>query len=273
MPLTSLLATQLARLRTQMLSGRPEWQDTTEPVAHIPVEDYTSAAIRDAEVERLFRPLPLIVGHASELRPGQVMAHDDYGVPMLLARDADGVFRAFLNVCRHRGMRLVEQNGVAETRASVVCPYHGWTYRLDGALRHRLHAEAFDRPCAGGEDLVPLPCEERHGLLWVLPTPGAAIDVAAHLRGLDAELPFFRRTGSSSSTPFSRRITSVSCTRTRSTPSSPTARRRRSASGRTSSRWWRAAPAKRGRKRPKRQAPDRCPTTWPRSASSPRRPR
>ncbi|MDQ2733947.1 MAG: aromatic ring-hydroxylating dioxygenase subunit alpha, partial [Pseudomonadota bacterium] len=72
------------------------------------------------------------------------------------------------------------------------CPYHGWTYRLDGALRHRLHAEAFDRDCgADAENLVLLPCEERHGLLWVVPTPGAAIDVAGHLGGLDGELSFF----------------------------------------------------------------------------------
>jgi len=192
MTLTSLLASQLERLRAQILSGRAEWQDTSDPVTHIPVANYTSADIRDAEIERLFRPLPLIAAHASELAAGQVMAHDDYGVPMLLARDADGVFRAFLNVCRHRGMRLVDASGVAQARASVVCPYHGWTYKLDGALRHRLHAEAFDRSCgAGAEDLVALPCEERHGLLWVVPTPGAAIDVAAHLRGLDAELPFF----------------------------------------------------------------------------------
>jgi len=108
---------------------------------------------------------------------------------MLLVRDGDGRFRAFLNVCRHRGMRLVDGTA-AQPAASVVCPYHGWTYRLDGALRHRLHAESFD-DCAGDDvNLVALPAEERHGLLWVVPTPGAAIDVAAFLGELDGELPF-----------------------------------------------------------------------------------
>ena len=192
MSLTPNLAAQLERIRTQVLGGRLEWQDSGEKVSHIPVENYASPAVRDAEIERLFRPLPLICGHASELKPGQVMANDDYDVPMLLTRDADGRFRAFLNVCRHRGMRLVGKTGTAEARASVVCPYHGWTYKLDGALRHRLHAEAFDRDCgAAAENLVPLPCEEQHGLLWVVPTPEASIDVAAHLGGLDAEMPFF----------------------------------------------------------------------------------
>jgi len=191
MPLPPRTASELARIRAQTRAGRLEWQDSTEPAAHIPVENYSSDSIRDAEIARLFRPLPLIAGHASELGAGQVLAHDDYGMPLLLTRDADGRFRAFLNVCRHRGMRLVAATAKAEPRASVVCPYHGWTYKLDGAMRHRLHAEAFDDCSAGDTSLVALPCEERHGLLWVVPTPEATIDVAAWLDGLDAELPFF----------------------------------------------------------------------------------
>jgi phenylpropionate dioxygenase-like ring-hydroxylating dioxygenase large terminal subunit len=173
----------------RVLSGRADKPLSTGPVARIPVEHYTSREVRDAEIERLFRPLPLIVGHASELARGHVLAHDEYGVPMLLARDAEGRFRAFLNVCRHRGMRLVD--GVdAKPAASVVCPYHGWTYRLDGALRHRLHAESFDDCSADAVNLVALPAEERHGLLWVVPTANASIDVAAFLDELDGELPF-----------------------------------------------------------------------------------
>ena len=184
------IASQLERIRAQVVAGRLEWQDSDAPVAHVPVETYFSADVRDAEVERLFRPLPLIVGHASELPPGHVLAHDDYGVPMLLTRDADGTFRAFLNVCRHRGMRLVEASGAAVEKKSIVCPYHGWTYLLAGELRHRLHAQAFDACAAGSDNLVALPCEERHGLLWVVPTAGASIDVAAHLGGLDGEMAF-----------------------------------------------------------------------------------
>jgi nitrite reductase/ring-hydroxylating ferredoxin subunit len=191
MPLPPRTASELERIRAQTRAGRLEWQDSAAPEAHIPVENYTSDSIRAAEIARLFRPLPLIAGHASELAPGQVLAHDDYGVPLLLTREADGRFRAFLNVCRHRGMRLVAATGKAEPRAGVVCPYHGWTYKLDGALRHRLHAEAFDDCSAAATNLVALPCEERHGLLWVVPTPEATIDVAAWLDGLDAELPFF----------------------------------------------------------------------------------
>ena len=184
-------ASQLGRIRTQVVAGRLDWQANSEPVARVAVENYFSAHVREAEVERLFRRIPLIVGHAGELPPGHVRAHDEYGVPMLLARDGDGRFRAFLNVCRHRGMRLVDAGAQALPKASIVCPYHGWTYRLEGALRHRLHADAFD-PCdASAESLVALPAEERHGLLWVVPSADATIDVASFLGGLDDELPFF----------------------------------------------------------------------------------
>lgn len=191
--LPPILARELESVRGQMHAGRAVWQEqdaASAPNARLPVEAYASEAVREREIERLFRPLPLIVGHASELAAGQVLANDDHGVPLLLARDADGVFRAFWNVCRHRGMRLVAAADAASDRTSVVCPYHGWTYRLDGTLRHRLHAETFD-PCpARDTDLVALPAEERHGLLWVVPTPGAPIDVAAWLGPLDAEMPF-----------------------------------------------------------------------------------
>lgn len=191
MTLPRHIASQLGRIRDQIADGRLEWQDGTAPVARIPVENYCSDTVRAREIEQLFRPLPLIAGHASELPPGHVLAHDEYGVPMLLTRDADGRFRAFLNVCRHRGMRLVDGGTPAVAKASIVCPYHGWTYRLEGSLRHRPHAESFDRCDANDEGLVALPAMERHGLLWVVPTPGASIDLGAFLAGLDDELPFY----------------------------------------------------------------------------------
>ena len=188
MTLPARTADQLQRIRAQVAAEKPQWGDAQ---AQIPVERYFSPEIWRAEIEGLFRRLPVIAAHSSEIARGQVLANDSYGVPILLVRDSEGVLRAFLNVCRHRGMRLVEGSGEAETRASVVCPYHGWTYKHDGALRHMLHAEAFD-PCPpGARDLVPLPCAERHGLVWVVPSQGGAIDLDAFLGGLNDELPFF----------------------------------------------------------------------------------
>ena len=187
MTLPAATARQVERVRQQCRDGRPQWGDSE---THIPVERYFSPGIWQGEIDRLFRPLPLIAAHASELAPGQVLAHDDYGVPLLLMRDTEGTVRAFLNVCRHRGMRLV-QAGAAQQRQSVVCPYHGWTYWLDGQFRHMLHAEAFDACPDGGRKLVALPCAERHGLIWVVPGGGDDIDIERFLDGLDEELSFY----------------------------------------------------------------------------------
>jgi phenylpropionate dioxygenase-like ring-hydroxylating dioxygenase large terminal subunit len=190
-PLPAASRTLMARLRAQLASGQPEWQTRDQAQQHIPVQRYFDAAIWQAELKALFGPLPLVAAHSSELAPGQVLAHDGYGVPLLLCREADGSVRCFLNVCRHRGMRLVD-NSQPQARASLVCPYHGWTYRLDGRLRHMLHAESFDACPEGARDLVPRPCAERHGLIWVAPGgSGSTLDVAAYLQGLDAEMPFY----------------------------------------------------------------------------------
>jgi phenylpropionate dioxygenase-like ring-hydroxylating dioxygenase large terminal subunit len=186
MALPPTLASRLESLREHVASGVPCWGDRATA---IPVSRYTSADWWRAETQGIFRRLPLVAAHASEIAPGQVLAHDDAGVPLLLTRDADGRVRAFLNVCRHRGMRLAEA-GDAQPRASLVCPYHGWTYRLDGCLRHVPHAGAFD-PCPeGARDLVTLPCEERHGLVWVVADPQGTLDLDSHLAGLGDELDF-----------------------------------------------------------------------------------
>ena len=187
MTLPASTAAQLESIRSQLAAKSPRWGDGE---THIPVERYFDPAIWQAEIRGLFRALPLVAAHSSEIATGQVLACDTFDVPVLIARDAEGVVRAFLNVCRHRGMRLVDAGDSAHSRASVVCPYHGWSYRLDGRLRHMLHAEAFDACPAGARDLVQLPCEERHGLVWVVPDAHAKIDLPAFLGSLDAELAF-----------------------------------------------------------------------------------
>jgi glycine betaine catabolism A len=188
-------ASMLERVRTQCASGRSKWQDCTDAETTVAVERYTSADIYQHEIDKLFRGLPLIAAHSSELQAGQVLAHDSYGVPMLLSRDIDGVVRAHLNVCRHRGTRLVEAT-TAIAKNSIVCPYHGWTYQLDGKLRHRLHAESFDQKDCADEDLVALPCEDRHGLIWVVlqakqDMASQPIDLDSYLGELNSEMPFY----------------------------------------------------------------------------------
>ena len=185
--MTPMSALLMDSIRQQVRTGQPVWG---ERESSIPVQRYFSSEQWQAEMATLFRHYPLILAHGSELGAGQVLANDDYGLPLLLTRDDQGRVHCFLNVCRHRGMRLV-QSGAPEARKSLVCAYHGWTYQLDGALRHMLHADAFDACADGARDLVALPCEERHGLIWVLPDATRKLDLDAFLGPLNEELAWF----------------------------------------------------------------------------------
>jgi len=93
---------------------------------------YTDPAILQLERERLFRRFWQYVGHAGEVaEPGSFKATRAGQLPVVLVRDEEGALRAFLNVCRHRGSVVCEGSG---RRASLQCPYHAWTYGLDGRL-------------------------------------------------------------------------------------------------------------------------------------------
>ncbi|MCW1432303.1 aromatic ring-hydroxylating oxygenase subunit alpha [Novosphingobium sp. JCM 18896] len=145
-----------------------------------------------AREKDLLRTLPQIVGHSSSLaEPNSYIAHNDTGVPILVVRQADGSLKAFLNICRHRAARLCEP-GKGKAKL-FTCPYHAWTYSPDGKLAG-LMREGFPNISSEQSDLIELPVEERHGLIWLVGTPGAEIDVAAFLGPLDTEFESFPMT-------------------------------------------------------------------------------
>ena len=98
----------------------------------IPARWYIDPAFLEAERRAVFGRTWQAVGHASSVAaPGSYLACEIAGEPVLVARGKDGALRAFSNVCRHRGSLLAEGEG----RASVLrCPYHAWTYSLEGSL-------------------------------------------------------------------------------------------------------------------------------------------
>ena len=105
-----------------------------EVTAAVPASVYTDPVRFAAERARLFDAMPVPVAPSALLpRAGMSVTHDGFGVPILLTRDKDRTLRAFLNVCRHRGTRLVEASEPTDT-PRLVCPYHAWTYKLDGSL-------------------------------------------------------------------------------------------------------------------------------------------
>jgi phenylpropionate dioxygenase-like ring-hydroxylating dioxygenase large terminal subunit len=117
--------------------------------------------------------------------PGSFLTTNDFGVPVLATRSRDGEFRAFLNICRHRGVVLEQEtNG---KRQHFACPFHAWTYSNEGALvsvPKEDHFGKIDKSCHG---LVPLPSAEKYGFLFVHPDPTGEIDVDSLLGGLADE--------------------------------------------------------------------------------------
>src|SRR5262249_6366947 len=146
-----------------------------------PVENCRSPERFAREVEAVLRCWPVPFCPSAALpEPGSYVAREAAGTPLVVVRGQDGRVRAFRNACRHRGNQLAEGSGCAR---SFVCRYHGWTYRLDGALAHVSHEHGFPGLDKSAFGLVPLACEERLGLVFATQEPGAA-GAASALEGL-----------------------------------------------------------------------------------------
>src|SRR5687768_16004939 len=137
----------------------------------LPWSWYVDPKVLRLEQERIFRRFWQYVGRADEVaEPGSFHTSRVGDVPVLLVRDREDVLRAFLNVCRHRGSIVCKGSG---RRATLQCPYHGWTYGLDGRL---IAAPRSDREGGIENDelgLVPLQLETWGPFVFVNPDPEA----------------------------------------------------------------------------------------------------
>jgi Rieske 2Fe-2S family protein len=157
-------------------------------VFQIPTAIYTDESQLQME-RRLLRALPMAIAHVSQLHAaGSCLVHDALGVPVVVTRDREGELHAMLNVCRHRGTRLVEQAGFCSVRKGFHCRYHGWTYDIEGNLLNVPRQELFPTLDKSMHNLVSLPVTERFGFVWVVATPGAEYDFDAFLDPLEPDL-------------------------------------------------------------------------------------
>lgn len=102
-----------------------------------PVANYRSEKRLTAEIERILRRFPTPFCPSAALpEAGSYVAREAAGTPLVVVRGTDGKVRGFRNACRHRGMQVASGTGC--TRA-LTCRYHGWTYNLEGGLRHIPH--------------------------------------------------------------------------------------------------------------------------------------
>jgi carnitine monooxygenase subunit len=156
-------------------------------VLHEGVGFYRDPARFNAERQALFCDLPVVACLSSQLpEPGSFKTFDDAGVPLLLTRGRDGKVRAFLNVCLHRGARVVRDACGKANR--FTCRFHGWTYDSAGNAIGIPGENGFCGEIDSNKRLVPCPAEERYGLIFVKATPNSAMDLDAHLAGIDRDL-------------------------------------------------------------------------------------
>jgi phenylpropionate dioxygenase-like ring-hydroxylating dioxygenase large terminal subunit len=161
----------------------------TESITTIPASNYFDPERWQREVDMIFKRVPLLLAMTAEIKEvNTYKAIDVVGMPILISRGADGVARAFVNMCSHRGAQLVDP-GVGTARR-FACPYHNWTYNQEGDLVGVFKQDDFgqlDTSCLG---LTQLPIAERAGLIWVTLSPDSKLDFDAFFAGYDEMLEF-----------------------------------------------------------------------------------
>jgi len=165
----------------------------------LPPWTYFNAELLELEKSQLFRKTWQCVGHSSDIpEAGDYLAFGIVGERALIVRGKDGQIRAFHNVCRHRGSRVVA-NDHGHCKSALVCPFHGWSYNLDGTLRAVPQARSFPALDAKEHGLQPVDLEIWHGFIFVrfvagnqppLPKVMARYDEAVRPYRLDEVKPY-----------------------------------------------------------------------------------
>ncbi len=157
----------------------------------MPTTAYVCPEVAAQERQEFFRNHPQLIGLSGDLpEPGSYLTMDDFGIPLLATRDKSGKFHAFLNACRHRSVKVADEE--RGKKSVFMCPFHSWSYANTGDLINipdEDHFGAIDKSCHG---LIELPAVEQSGMLWVHPNVDADLDVNALLgEELAAELASF----------------------------------------------------------------------------------
>lgn len=176
--------------RNNLAHGKAGTIEQTADVLKVPASNYYDEDRWRAEMDKVFRRLPLMLAMTTEVKNvGDYKAMNAGGKPILIVRTDDGTVKAFVNMCSHRGAQVMEE-GRGNTHR-FTCPYHAWSYNRDGDLIGIYSPKEFgeiDKSCYG---LTELPCLERAGLIWVNPDPKSTLDIALFLSGYDDMLGHF----------------------------------------------------------------------------------
>ena len=158
----------------------------------LPAWTYRSETLFRLEREKLFLTHWQIVGHVNDIpAPGDWLTFDLLGERAVIMRGQDGVVRAFHNLCRHRGARVVDGHK-GHCKGAIVCPFHGWVYNLDGSLRGPAQPKTFDQMDRKAFGLKPIESENFHGFIFIRFHDGPQASVAETLKPYAADFVAWR---------------------------------------------------------------------------------
>ena len=153
----------------------------------LPGWTYHSPALFALERERVFLTHWQLAGHVCDIpNPGDWLAFDILGERAVVMRGQDGEVRAFHNLCRHRGARVVD-GAQGHCKGSIVCPFHGWVYNLDGSLRGASRPDSFGGMDRADFGLKSIEMETFHGFIFLRFAPGPQAPLAQLLAPFAAD--------------------------------------------------------------------------------------
>jgi choline monooxygenase len=153
------------------IPGLPEIEHALDEGWTLPASWYADAGVLEREQATIFARSWQYAGWADQVaEPGSFFASVAGHIPVAVVRGRDGELRGFVNVCRHRGHAVVEGSGCRET---LQCPYHAWTYGLDGTLRRAPRSEREPGFDPDGLSLLPVAVDTWGPFVFVNPDPGA----------------------------------------------------------------------------------------------------
>ncbi len=158
------------------------------PRTGLPAWAYNSEKYFQYEIDNLFMTHWQLVCHESSLRnPGDYMSFALANERAFVVRGNDGKLRAFYNICRHRSSRLVNEKQ-GNCGKIITCPFHGWSYNLDGSLRGIALPQFYDNIAKETLSLVPIELDMWHGLIFIRFKPGPQPKIADILAPIENEI-------------------------------------------------------------------------------------
>lgn len=158
----------------------------------LPGWTYHNSALLELEMENIFLKHWQIIGHISDVaKPGDYMTLDLGNERAFVVRGNDDKLRAFHNLCRHRGSRVVTGDS-GHCKNALVCPFHGWVYNLDGTLRGAARPESYPALDKHEFGLRPIELEVWMGFIFIRFKPGPQSSVAEYLAPYAAEFAHHR---------------------------------------------------------------------------------